>query len=383
MPTPSDESEPAVAQQPSLHIGLCLSPTWLRGSAWRRADSRVEESFSSDFYLDVAQMAESARLDFVFKPDTLFLDSSVLADWPGLATLDPTVLLASLARETTRIGLVSTASTAFDHPYQVARRLQSLDAVSHGRAGWNVVTALGGHENFGLDEMPTSPQRYARAQEFVDVVQELWRSFPRQALVMDRASGRFADTTRLRPIAHRGEHFAVAGPLDVPAHERGRLPIVQAGDSAAGRDLAARVADAVFAATPQTADGVSLRQELRRRAVWHGRDPGAVRVLPGLSMFLASSADQARLLHAESAALSRHPRGAPHWTVVGTADDVVASVLDRVEAGAADGFIALPGGSWESLAIFTQEVVPRLVDRGAFREEYSGSTLADHLGVGA
>ena len=146
-----------------LHIGMSLAPPWLSGDAWRRPDSNIEGIFGSDFAVDIARRSEAAHLDFVFRPDVSSLPLDVLETGSGFASLDPTVLLAAVARETSRIGLVSTVSTTFYPPYVVARQLQSLHWISDGRAGWNIVTALQGHENFGLDAMPDAEQRATRA----------------------------------------------------------------------------------------------------------------------------------------------------------------------------------------------------------------------------
>ncbi|MBF2963761.1 LLM class flavin-dependent oxidoreductase, partial [Pseudomonas aeruginosa] len=241
-----------------LHIGMSLAPTWLSGDAWRRPDSNIEGIFGSDFAVDIARRSEAAHLDFVFRPDVSSLPLDVLETGSGFASLDPTVLLAAVARETSRIGLVSTVSTTFYPPYVVARQLQSLHWISNGRAGWNIVTALQGHENFGLDAMPDAEQRYARAAEFTRLVHDLWDSFPREALLVDRESGRYADVSRVHPVDHDGEFLKVKGPLNLPAFGEARIPLVQAGASESGRDFAASVADLVFAPTPDKEAALEL-----------------------------------------------------------------------------------------------------------------------------
>ncbi|WP_200811076.1 NtaA/DmoA family FMN-dependent monooxygenase [Demequina sp. NBRC 110057] len=429
----------AVPTRP-LVIGLSLSPTWVRAAAWRRPDSRIEEAFGLDFSVDAARRAEAAHLDFVFKPDALTLDPTVLATALGFATLDPTVLLSAVASHTERIGLISTASATFAPPYLVAREIQSLDRVSRGRAGLNVVMSLGGQENFGLAQMPPSDERFTAAHAWLDDVRALWSSFPGEALVLDREAGRFADVERIRALPDLPGR--PRGPLDVPGHPGARIPILQAGGSPAGKDFAAQHADAVFAAAATQASAAGQREDLRGRAEAHGRSPGGVRLLSGLSMFLARTRDEAFALHAESIdgsdlpqslvglsrlvgidlaalpldepipaalaaglareeapvsaiaalidagitprALTRHPEGAAslHWTIIGTPADAVAQIVARARAGAMDGFIALPSGSWESLALFLDEVVPALVDEGLFRERYETATLAGHLGIG-
>lgn len=428
-----------------LCIGLSISVTWLTGNGWRHSGSRIEDIYASDLYVDIAKKAEAAKLDFVFRPDAMSVVPEAVAGTPAFSSTDPMVLLASIARETQRIGLVSTASTTFFPPYVVARQFQSLHWVSNGRAGWNVVTSLEGHGNFGIGEMPASRDRYERAHEFTDVVRRLWKSFPNEALVVDRETGAYAAPTKIRAIAHSGEFFDVQGPLNVPAHEAGDIPLFQAGASEHGRDFAAGIADAIFAATPDIDAGVELRRDLRRRAVAHGRSADAIRILPGLCLYLGKTRQQARDLYLESLAsqdmarkfrlvqdmlgldlsvlepdrrltidmlpalsdqvrsqthanllrrvierdqptvseLMTRPEVAvsAHWLVIGTADDAVSEIVERAEAGAADGFIALPCGSPESLELFLTDVMPRLTERKLFRREYRGTTLRDHLEI--
>ncbi len=202
--------------QRKLHIGMSLAPTWLSGDGWRHPDSNIEGTFGSDFYVDIARRAEAAKLDFVFRPDSLFMNHQIMETTPGFGSMDATLVMATLARETSHIGLLTTISTTFMPPYVVARQVQSLHWLSKGRAGWNIVTALDGNENFGLTEMPSSDERYARAAEFTGVVRDLWKSFPGSALKRDRESGRFADTAAIHPIDHEGTFYRVKGPLNVP-----------------------------------------------------------------------------------------------------------------------------------------------------------------------
>jgi FMN-dependent oxidoreductase (nitrilotriacetate monooxygenase family) len=426
-----------------LHIGMSLAPTWLSGDAWRRPDSGVEGLYGSDFYLDIAQRAERAKLDFAFLPDSLFLNTTMLASGTGFASLDPTLLMASIARETSRIGLLSTASTTFFPPYIVARQIQSLNWLSNGRAGWNIVTALDGNGNFGLSEMPSPEDRYARAAEFTEVVRQLWASFPQDALKLDREGGRFADPGQVQAVDHEGTFFNVKGPLNLPRYDKAPIPLVQAGASEAGRAFASSVADAIFASAPDMAAAIDLRSDLRRRAEAKGRQGDDIRVLPGLSLYLAPTLAEAQDLFAETNArvsrqralatvlemtgldlsgwpagskvnaqdlppppekvrsrthsqllrrmierdepiledLLRRPEviGSAHWLVVGTPADAVAAIKDWAAAGAIDGFVAFPGGSVESVRLFLDQVVPALGDLGLFRKDYRGTTFFDHL----
>ncbi|KWT85498.1 monooxygenase [Agrobacterium tumefaciens str. B6] len=424
-----------------LHVGMSLAPTWLSGEAWRRADSGINGVFSSDYFVDLAQRAEAAHVDFVFRPDTLFLRTEGLEAGGGFASMDPTMLLAAIARETSHVGLLSTVSTTFLPPYVVARQIQSLNWLSSGRAGWNIVTALDGHENFGLREMPSPQERYERAAEFTQVVQQLWASFPNEALKLDRESGRFADSSLVHPVAHEGRHFSVKGPLNLPAHAS-RIPLVQAGASPEGRDFASSVADAVFASTPDMQAAIELRADLRRRAEGHGRNPDGVKLMPGLSLYLADSGKEALELFAETHAranrgrafasirdmtgldlsdwplqrivsasdlpppetprsrthanllrrlieretlsvadLLRRPEvmGSGHWQIIGTVDDALETIREWAAAGAIDGFVAVPGGSVASMRLVLERLLPELADAGLFRTAYSGCTFAEHL----
>lgn len=428
--------------QRSLTIGLSLAPTWLSGEAWRRADSGIEGFYGTDFYVDVATRAEAAKLDFVFRPDTLFLDPSVLETGPGFGSLDPTLLMAAIARETRHIGLVTTISTMFLPPFMVARQLQSLHRISNGRAGWNIVTALGGQENFGLEEMPSSEARYARAAEFTELVQQLWASYPDDALVVDRSTGRYADPKRVQSLDHDGAQFRVKGPLNLPSHPA-PLPLFQAGASEAGRDFAASVSNAIFASTPDRAAAVELRGDLRKRAVAVGRAADDIRLLPGLSLYLAPSRSEAeelfmatharvdrrrriaairemtgldltewpddrpvlaedlpppptkvrsrthtdlltRLIERETptpAELMTRPEviGSAHWQVVGTPEDAASEIASWATAGAIDGFIAVPGGSTTSMHLTLEEVMPRLAEHGLFRSAYTDTDFSSRL----
>lgn len=429
--------------RPKLCIGMSLSPTWLSGEGWRSPDSEIEGLYSSDFALDIARRAEAAHLDFVFRPDASFLPLPVMEQSFGFSSLDPTLLMAAIARETRRIGLITTVSTTFGHPYSTARQLMSLHWLSRGRAGWNVVTALQGNENFGLPEMPSSETRYARAVEFAEVVRRLWASFPSRALLVDREAGRYADTELILPIDHRGASFEVRGPLNLPEYPGPRIPLMQAGGSASGLDFAGQVADMVFAMTPDLATASEMRARLSARALAHRRQPHDIRLLPGLSFYLGDSRDEARdlfrqthrrvnraqlitrLREATGLDLTGWPEDRPitsadlptgsiparsskhheilrrivesdrptpaelltrpemlssvHWQVIGTVEDAAREIGHWFEAGAIDGFIAVPGGSVRSLDLTLGELVPRLVEADIFRKNYSGDTLLSHL----
>ncbi|MEJ8473757.1 NtaA/DmoA family FMN-dependent monooxygenase [Roseibium algae] len=426
-----------------LHIGMSLAATWLSGDAWRRQDSNVEGIYSTDYYVDIARRSETAKLDFVFRPDSLFLNPQALDNTPGSASLDPTVLLASIARETSKIGLLSTISTTFYPPYVVARQVQSLNWISNGRAGWNIVTALDGNENFGLPIMPSSQERYDRAAEFTEVVCQLWDSFPNEALKLNRDIGTYSDPSLVQPINHNGTNFSVKGPLNIPNPGHSRIPLFQAGASSVGRNFAASIADAIFASTPDRDAAIELRQDLQKRAEEHGRKPKDIRLLPGLSLYLAESRAEARELFQETHARMDRARklasigemtgldlndwpngrqiterdlpeapqqvrsrthsellrrlivrdeptldsllmrpeviGSAHWQIIGTVNDAVEEISEWAAAGAIDGFVAVPGGSVGSMHLVLSEMVPELAEVGLFRKDYSTTTLLGHL----
>ncbi|MDP9588688.1 UNVERIFIED_ORG: FMN-dependent oxidoreductase (nitrilotriacetate monooxygenase family) [Shinella zoogloeoides] len=420
-----------------LHIGLCLTETWLQGRELDDAERSEQQRDPTGFYIRLAQAAERAKLDFVFKPDVLAMRRGKSGTAPSFVGLDLTVLLAAIATATRHIGLVTTASTTFNPPYVVARQIQSLHWVSNGRAAWNIVTSIEGAENFGDEPMPPAQERYRKAAEFTDLVRRLWQSYPYAAL---------EDKAQPATLDHNGEFFSVKGPLNVPGHASGPPPLFQAGASEIGRDFAASVADATFASTPDIGAALDLRNDLRIRAQKHGRTD-APRVLPGLYFFLAKTREEAVAMHRRAHAhltkeqrldavktilgldlshlkpnarvtadllqfddrtvrsrthadlLRRHIQnneplledllarpevvGSAHWVSVGTVEDVAADIVTWFEAGAIDGFIALPGGSLESLRLFLEELVPLLVRQGLFRQDYDGETLRAHLRLGS
>lgn len=290
---------PTIAPK-KLNIGLSLSQSWLAKRGWKKADSHVEDVFYSNPYIQLAKQAEQAKLDFLFRADSVFLNQEVLEKEPGFSLLSPTLLLATIAQHTQHIGLVSTLSSSFTPPYLIARELQSLHWLSQGRAGWNIVTSLDGNYNFSNQAMPSSEIRYKKALECLDVVKKLWNSYPYDALIMDKQAGLFADSKKVMDIHHAGEYFHVKGALNVPMHPSGEPLIFQAGASEHGRDFAANVADVVFAATPDIDSGIELRQNLQERALKHGRKASSIRVLPGLSLILANDRKEAQEIYKHS-----------------------------------------------------------------------------------
>jgi len=276
-----------------LHLNVNIFQSGIFAGAWRAPDGDPRAAFSLDHYLTTARIAEAAKLDAVFLADTPVLTPDV-AHRPEYA-LEPTVILAGIAAHTRRIGLIATASTSYNEPYNIARRFAALDHLSRGRAGFNAVTTAGpaAARNFGLDQAPAHRDRYRRAAEFVETVGELWDSWDDDALIGDAARGVFADPARIHTIDHRGEFFRVRGPLNTPRSPQGRPVLVQAGGSPDGIELAAAHAEAVFSAAQTLDEGTAYYRAVKSRAAALGRDPEGIVVLPGLSTVVAATRDEA------------------------------------------------------------------------------------------
>lgn len=286
-------SLPKRPQRRQLHLNVNILHSGFVPSAWRIDDADPRAFVDVSHYVRIARIAEAAKFDAVFLADNASIVDQI--DFRPITALEPTIVLASIAAATARIGLIGTASTSYNEPFNLARRFASLDHVSGGRAGWNVVTTAdaGSARNFGLDAAPDHAARYARAAEFVDVVKALWDSWDDDALVGDKASGRFVDTAKVRPIAHRGTHFRVHGPLNLPRPPQGHPVLVQAGGSADGRAFAARHAQAVFSASQSFDEALAFARALKAAAAGCGR--GDIMVLPGLTTIVgATEADALR-----------------------------------------------------------------------------------------
>ena len=425
----------------TMHLGAFLFNLGNHAAAWRHPGTPPGGLMNLRFYTHLAQTAERGCFDFVFHSDGVGINDTYPEVVGHTVTIrpEPTVLLGALAAVTTRIGLAATVSTTYNEPYSTARKLATLDHLSGGRAALNVVTSSTDQEarNHGRATHMEHGARYRRAAEFVDVVRGLWDSWEDEAIVADTASGRFADPGRVHHLHHRGEFFAVRGPLNVPRPPQGHPVLIQAGTSPDGVALAAAVADIVFTVNADMADAQKRTRMLKDAAARAGR-PGAPLVLPGLMPVVAETRAEAQaeydrlqnLLPPEIAIpylsdlvdhdLSRYPADGPvpdlpainggagrlemvrrlgrdgltlgevahrmllgrgHWTVVGTAVDVADEMERWFRAGSCDGFNILapwhPGG----LERFVDLVVPELQRRGLHRRHYAGHTLREHLGL--
>ena len=427
----------------TLHLNAFLMSTGHHEASWRLPESNPLASTDVRHHQNLARIAERGKFDSVF-----FADSPVIFGNVGrrpAGKLEPTVLLTALAAATEKIGLIATASTTYNDPYNLARRFASVDVVSGGRAGWNVVTTAGpdAARNFGIDDQPSHATRYERAAEFLDVAGKLWDSWDDNAVLADKESGIWADADRVRPINHDGKHFKVRGPLNVPRSPQGYPVIVQAGSSEDGKVLAARYAEAVFTAQQTLEDAQSFYSDLKARTAATGRDPHGLKILPGIVPVIASTEAEARrreqelddLINPEYArielaktlrvspddlALDRQlPQDLPHedsiegaksrYTLIvdlarrekltvrqligrlgggrghrtfsGTPEQVADAIQLWFEKGAADGFNIMPAVLPSGQETFVDHVVPVLRARGLFRTEYTGSTLRDHYGL--
>jgi FMN-dependent oxidoreductase (nitrilotriacetate monooxygenase family) len=282
-----------------LHLNVFVAGTGHHEAAWRYPKTEPERTVDVAYYRKIAEIAERGRFDSLFLADQLALGRNI--KYNAQARLEPLTLLAALAATTERIGLIATASTTYTEPYNLARQFASLDHISSGRAGWNIVTSWSGEapRNFGHDKLLSHAERYVRATEYVEVVQKLWDSWDDDARRIDRDAGIFADPDRIHAINHQGAIFKVRGALTLPRTPQGNPVLVQAGSSDDGRAFAARYAEAIFTAQQELGEAQSFYADIKKRAAAFGRDPATVKILPGLSPFVGSTMAEARALEEE------------------------------------------------------------------------------------
>ncbi len=434
------------ARQDQMKLAVFIHNTGAHPAGWRYPGAAAGALHDIDFYRGLAQTAERGKMDAFFLGDAQGhfhiegREAYSRADHAG--KLEPTTLLAALAMATRNIGLIGTASTTYNEPYAIARRFASLDHISKGRAGWNVVTSTTNSEarNFGRASNMAHDQRYDRAGEFVDVVKGLWDSWEDGAIVADQAEGRYFDPDKVHALHHKGEHFSVAGPLNVGRPPQGHPIVVQAGASGPGRRLAARTADLVFTAQRTLQSAQTFYAEIKQQAADFGRDPQSLKVVPSLQLLVRGTEAEAKAAEAELLELipdglavsmlqmlmggfdlSAYPLDGPlpevpltnggQWvqeqlvamarteglsirqlarrasvsraslSMAGAPEQIADMLQAWFEGRAADGFCLtphyLPGG----LDDFVETVVPILQARGLFREEYEGTTLRENIGL--
>lgn len=431
----------------TLKLGAYLSGSGVQGDSWRHPDADVDAFRNFARYQAYAQTLERGCFDALFLFDNVVApaDADSVARGTASARWDPVVLLSALAVVTRHIGLIASVSTTYNEPYNLARRFASLDHLSGGRAGWNVVTSTAGGENFNLDGHVDHAERYRRAEEFVDVVTGLWDSWADDAFVLDKAAGRYADPQGVRVLDHRGEFFRVRGPLNAARPPQGWPVLAQAGSSEAGKALAARIGEFLYTAEPDIDHARAFYADLKGRAARLGRDPAHVNILPGVMPVIGRSRAEAEdkwgaLLATRDPdvtlkALSGYaslgldlaglPMSAPvplpdqvpptnshksrqqllvdwirthrptvqqlythfsaggHRMLVGTPQDIADDFEHWLDSGAADGFNIMFSSAPGGLNDFVDGVVPELQRRGLLRRHYAHRTLRENLGLPA
>ncbi len=276
-----------------MHLNLFIHSRGHHEASWRHPASTDRSVYDIRYYQDLAQRAEKACFDSIFLADQLALPDDIVQ---GPRTgLEPITVLAGTAVATQRIGMIATCSTTYTEPFNLARQFASLDLISGGRVGWNIVTSwmAAAAKNFSRTEPLSHAQRYEQAEDYMGAVLGLWDSWGKGAVLDDRASGRFADGNLIRPVNHEGPYYQVAGPLNLPRSPQGRPVLVQAGSSEAGRSFAARYAEAIFTAQLEMANAQAFYGDIKSKAKEAGRNPEQVLILPGLSPLIASSEAEA------------------------------------------------------------------------------------------
>lgn len=296
-----------------MHVVIMIGSMGAAG-AWRRPGNWINQ-FSFDRYAQLGRWAESAKVDALFVADTVELAPSQVRSGGPVGKPEPLTLLSAVAAVTQHVGLIGTASTTFSEPYNVARQFASLDHLSKGRSGWNIVTSVGGGRNFGPERLTDHEQRYVRAEEHVQIVKRLWDSWRDDAIVADRKAGVYVNPDAIRPIGFHGQHFQVEGPLNLPRPPQGRPVLVQAGASEAGRQFAATHAEVIFISNQNLEYLQNFYADMKRRVSERGRDPNHVKILVGVSPIIAPTETEALALRDELADLVNYSDAIPSLEV--------------------------------------------------------------------
>jgi FMN-dependent oxidoreductase (nitrilotriacetate monooxygenase family) len=428
-----------MAHARTIKLGFILHGVGRTWNDWRHPDRDVGASTSLAQYKRQAQLAERGKFDFLFVADSLSITEKSSPHY--LNRFEPLTILSALAGSTSHIGLVATLTVSYSEPFNVARQFASLDHISDGRAGWNIVTSWLGDTaaNFSKTEHPPHNVRYGIAAEYLDVVQGLWDSWEDDAHVADKASGQFVDPDKLHRLDHKGEHFQVRGPLNIKRSRQGQPVIFQAGQSDDGRAFAARRAEVIFTHAETLEDAQAYYADVKARARGFGRNPDELFIVPGIAPIIGDTEEEAEARYQELAALESLETGfgflsrtfndhdfrqydldgpfpdvehiglnsqqsgtrrildqvraekltlrqivrrlaTPRGAFVGTPERVADTLQTWFEERGSDGFVLfepLPG----QLDLFVEKVVPILQARGLFRTEYEGETFREHLGL--
>ncbi|RXZ79884.1 LLM class flavin-dependent oxidoreductase [Paenibacillaceae bacterium] len=429
-------------QKRQLHLNLFIMNVGHHEAAWRYKGTTPEKITDLRYYQQLARTAEAAKFDSVFLADGLAVSKHVKHG--AFVGLEPFTLLSALAAVTEHIGLIGTVSTTYNEPFHVARKFASLDHISNGRAGWNIVTSGSAFEahNFNRESHLEHAKRYERAREFLEVTTGLWDSWEDDALIIDRTAGVFADPEKVRAIAHAGDNFRVRGPLNIPRSPQGYPVLVQAGSSEDGKEFAAQYAEAIFTAQQTLAEAQQFYSDVKTRLLRYGRSPDQLKILPGICPIIGATEAEAKEKEQEINELTipeyglnqlsnmlgidlytypldgplpelpsieeingnksrfqlvidlaqreqltirqllhRLAGGRGHRTYAGTALQIADQLEEWFHNGGADGFNVMPPYLPGGLEEFAEEVIPELQRRGLFRTAYTGSTLRGHLGL--
>ena len=423
-----------------MHMGVFVLGTGNHQAGWRY-EGAATSHLQLPVMQEIARIAERGKFDLLFISDSMVMEPT---DHPSfLCRFEPTTLITALSACTTHIGLGATVSTSFNEPYNVARTFGSIDHLSAGRAAWNVVTTSNAKAalNYNRDEHVEHELRYARAQEFVDVVKGLWDCWEEDAIVADKATGQYIDADKVRPLNHKGRFFQVRGPLNMARSPQGHPVIIQAGGSPSGLELAARTADVVFSVVQELGPAKAAYADLKGRMAKYGRAPEEIAVLPGVMPIIGATEAEARAKLAKLQSwitptnaitlvasrigydISGHPLDGPvpppppseggqtfhrvlyemakrenmtlrdlynltaaargHWVICGTPATIADTLEEWFVEQAADGYNILPAYFPGAFAEFVDLVVPELQRRDLFRRDYEGTTLREHFGLAA
>lgn len=428
-----------MANRKQLKFGALIHGVGGNISAWRHPEVPADASVNFKFYTEQAQTAEAGKFDLVFIADGLYINEKSIPHF--LNRFEPITILSALAAVTSKIGLVGTLSSSYSEPFTVARQFGSLDHISGGRAGWNVVTSPleGSASNFSKTDHPTHDERYKIAEEYLEVTRGLWDSWEDDAFVRDKESGVFFDPSKLHRLDHKGEYFSVQGPLNIARSKQGHPVIFQAGSSESGKKLAGKAADAVFTGHDNIEDAKAFYKDVKDRTVAEGRSVDDIVILPGIGPIIGRTEEEAERKYQELAELvtienalnylgrffehhdfSQYPldeqfpelgdlgqnsfrsgtdkikkvakeknftlrqvalqSATPRPQFIGTPEKIADLIEEWHEEGAADGFIihsSIPSG----LNDFVELVVPILQERGIYRTDYESDTLRGNLGL--
>ena len=431
-----------------IKLGAFIPTTSQHVAGWRHPESRPQDHLNIDYAIELAKTAERGLFDAYFLADGLSVRwSSAVEGEKGLGDkgvgFEPVTLFAALSAVTQNIGFIATASTTYEDPYILARKFASLDHISKGRAAWNVVTTASADaaKNFNIQQHPEPKERYERADEFIEVTQKLWDSWEDDTFHYNKETGQFFDARKQHQPNHQGQYYQVLGALNVSRPPQGYPVIVQAGQSEDGRELAGKYAEVIFTAQQNLADAQAFYRDVKNRLVKYGRHADDLKIMPGVSIFVAKTEQEAQekydflnsLIHPEVGLsllsalagginLAKFDLDAPfpkiedadinfssrqqmmidiarkhnfsirqlyqyiasargHWTLIGTPDQVVDQLQEWFENDAADGFNVLPPTTPAGLNDFVDLIVPELQRRGLFRTAYEGTTLRENLGL--